>query len=271
MDKPAEWLSQLRCDTLGQPLDVPDIAGQPRAYDPHMNPIPTLYGYVPHKGERGLAAAILFRCYVQTPCDEDHTVNKNVHPTEYEAGEPGGSYTPEIAEYPSPGDITPGVEDNYDSDAKNAMYTLAHMESRYITDPCRTQMPIAAKTTGSQVDASADTSVVFTLATAQCRREITYEAERVGEWPILPEPKDTYEDGALRGTKLKHWVTGRATSLSPTGAQRLFHLQAYYLYALNRPPRNDEAINVGVLPYTSFSQEDNALTQEAVYEERLGP
>lgn len=271
MNDPAEWLSLLRCNKVGKPLDLPDVAGQPRAYDPHMNPIPTLHGYIPHKGERGLAAAILFRCYVQTPCDEDHNVNKHVHPTEYTPGDSPGTTTPEVAEYPSPGDITPGEESNYDPSAKTAMYTLARMESKYIIPACRTQMPIAAQTTGSQVNASADASVVFTLARAQCRREITYEAERVGEWPIMPEPKDTYTDGSLKGTKLHHSVSGRASALSPTGAQRVFHLEAYYLYALNRPPRNDESFNIGVLPYTSFAQDENAMTGESVHAERLGP
>ena len=222
-------------------------------------------------GPVSIAAACLFKCYVQAPCNEDHNVNKHTFPTEYTPGDQAESHTPEVAEYPNPAYLPTETQPNYDPSSLEAMYTLAKMESRYITDSCRTQMPIAAKTTGSEISATARTSVVFTLAAAQCRREMRYEAERVGNWPIMPEPKDTYTDGAITGTKLKHWVIGDSPSLSVDGLKRIFRLQAYYLYALDRPPRKDEPINMGVLPYTSFSQEDNALTQESVYQERMSP
>ena len=110
--------------------------------------------------------------------------------------------------------------------------------------------------TDPPIDTSKDTTIVFRLGGGQCRRIIDVDIERAGAWPEVPPPVDSYEDGELRGTLLKHWIEPHAPSLTVNGMTLIYRVTAHYVYAMNRPPTLQEKLRVGVAPHTSIKQAD---------------
>lgn len=125
-----EYLTKVRCERLGKPLEVPDMAGAPAPYDPKISRTPAGFGYVPHGGTRSVAAACLFKCYLQQPCVDDHNVNKGIYDLPDSPGDEPEDIDTEIVETPPPyNPDTSKPEGNYHSSARK-MYTIARMESR---------------------------------------------------------------------------------------------------------------------------------------------
>jgi len=248
-----------------KPLEVPPLQGH--VYNTLKSPVPLgAWGEFPHGGKRDPATLFLLHCYLQEPCGGYHGFRQ----ADYYATDPPeesgqrqtiirGRYVPELPTL---------TETGLSSTAGKAIYTLARAETTYVTNPMRTQMPIAHTGTSSS---DVDTSVVFDLARPQCYREMRVEAERVGQWPEIPAHPDTYTDGTLDGRLLKYWDREFAPSLTPDGISRIFKVQAYYRYALNRPPENDEPTNVGVLPFTKYTNADNEFMRNTIYSPRLTP
>lgn len=182
----------------------------------------------------------------------------------------------DVAGFLNPGGNRPG---------ESGIYTFCSMASRYVMAGDKVQMPIAAHVTsemddgvyrGSDVsghpskkDQEKPTSVVFTLAKGVCRREVTVEAERIGSQPQLPAPVEQYQDGGLTACLLDHDVQVQAPSLSPDAKQPIFRCVAHYVYAMNRPPRRDEKLSTGILPYTLLAARDTHFDGLKVYDEKL--
>jgi len=101
-----------------------------------------------------------------------------------------------------------------------------------------------------------DTSIVFRLAGGQCRRIIDVDVERAGAWPEIPPPVDSYIDGELQGTLLKHWLEPHPPSLTVDGMTLIYRITAHYVYAMNRPPTLNEQFRIGVAPQTSVKKDD---------------
>jgi len=74
----------------------------------------------------------------------------------------------------------------------------------------------------------------------------------------------------LKGTRLRHKITALPVALTADGSGKLYRVEAEYVYALNRPPKNDEKFNVGILPFTDFTQDENKFDPDA-YSSELGP
>ena len=258
---------------------------------------PALWGYEPWNANAPRApASILFAlsCYLQSPCDSRHAIyggELSTEEPEETTEEP--EYVPDVTS--STADLPPYEKDRYSEETKESLYTYVRMDSRYMTVKCRTQMPVAGQSTDSaESDSSAGSpdpstsspddyetpsdpvpsnvhTCVFELARPQGRREIRVDFERAGKWPEIPEPMDEYTDGDLKGTLLRYWDRALPPTLAADKVQRLYRIEAYYLYALNRPPKKDEATRIGVLPQTNLTQEDNAFTREDSYTDRMKP
>jgi len=270
----AENLAHLMAGEVGAPLTsqtFPQIANE-GPYSPQVSRNPQMYGYYSLDGIRDPSAMLYaLHCFLQQPCqpDLDHQIAQGSF-SPYSSGEPD-STTTTVTQQESASLNPDWADENYDYEEQEAgLYTVARAESTYSAVPCRVQLPIARNSAGGLEDGD-DTSVTMGLAATQCRREIRVEAERIGKWPGLPAPLDSYTDGDLKGKLLKHWDRYLPPVLTPDGRKKVYKVEAYYLYALNRPPRTDEATRVGVLQFTNASQSDNAITRDAIYETRLNP
>ena len=262
-----EQLGNLYYERLGTPIELEALNGH--EYKNTVSQTPALYGYDSHAGPdatRDPAAALfVMHCYLQSPCSNQHSI-ATVPPDEGEEKEDAG-YTPTTH---VSGEYVPELPKNEDGDyyhesGYEAMYLSARLTNRYYWQYCRAQLPIAA----SASEENEDTTVVANLARPQARREVRIIAERVGQYPSLPRATEQYTDGEIKGTLLRYWDKGEAPRLAPDGRKLIFTVEAYYLYALNRPPRDDESTRVGVLPFSSVEQTAAAFTRNSLHDSRL--
>jgi len=257
---------------MGGKLELPSIQGEPHAYDPGISDPPAVFGYVPHKGERRPTVLLTLQCYLQQPCEDLHRIYSGA-PSNNDADEEESRnrYAPEVKEASATGDLPSASGGAWSDNHRQAQYCYARLSTRYTLNNCRVQLPIAAS--GSSYDGSSNTCQVFQIGLPQGRREIEYDAERIGQWPQLPAPADYYEDGALKGRLLRHWVEPHPPTLAADGITRIYRVTAHYIYALNRPPLLSESLRVGVAPQTNLAKDSDEAkfnTQNA-YNENLGP
>lgn len=262
-----EYLSNLRTKYLAQPLKLPSLKGA--IYDPRVSLSAWPYGENPQGGQRAPQIGLyLLHCLVQSPCAT--SASKTIFGQTYipaDTEEATKDY-PKVQGYIVKGPLPLGKPDYYDTSHKEAIYTSYTLQSRYINERSRLQLPLADPDIDESKD---DTCIVAEIANGQCRREITLEGERVGQWPAIPEPVDHYTDGSLRATLLRHSVTPHAPRLSADGRKQVFEIEAEYIYALNRPPRADESRRVGVLPFSKLTETDTAYVASDLYAPRLSP
>jgi len=264
-----EQLGNLYWERLGAPIELEALNGH--EYKNTVNQTPALYGYDSHAeptATRDPAAALfVMHCYLQSPCSNQHSI-ATVPPDEGEGDDKAG-YTPQtyvtgyVAELPKNED-----GDYYDQSNYDAMYLSARLTNRYFWHYCRAQLPIAAGAASESED-DQDTTVVANLARPQARREVRMISERVGQYPSFPKAMEQYTDGKIKGTLLRYWDKEEAPRLAPDGRKLIFTVESYYLYALNRPPRDDETTRVGVLPFSSVEQTAAAFTRNSLHDSRL--
>lgn len=249
---------------LGVDLELPDAPGG-EEYGVTRSTAPSPYGYNPTGENTSIRAPdfLLFHLLPQDPCAGV------TPPTFVSPGETGGDdEETEVTGRQIAGDLPESESDLLDDAAAEAIYLHYKLESRYIHNRVRVQLPIADPDINEATDS---TSALATLAPGQARREIRLEAERVGKSPEIPEPVDSYTDGSLTGVLLKHWDAHHAPTLSPDARRAVYRSEAYYLYALMRPPTKDETTRIGVLPFTKFTQADTAIKRSDLYATRLAP
>lgn len=268
-EQSAMLLANLRMN-MGEKLELPSLAGEPHEYDPGISDPPAPFGYVPHKGERRPTVLLTLQCYLQQPCQALHGIYSGA-PSNDDADEEESRnrYTPFVIEGTGlTGYIPESSGDSWSESHKQSVYTFARLSTRYVTNHCRVQLPIAANDAGS-----GDTCQVFRIGLSQGRREIEYDAERVGQWPQLPSPEDYYEDGNLKGRLLRHWVEPHPPCLAADGVSYVYRVTAHYLYALNRPPSLSESVHVGVAPQTKLTKDsaEAKFNPQNAYNGDLGP
>lgn len=153
-----------------------------------------------------------------------------------------------------------------------ALYNYSRGSGGYAYHTGRVSLPLSAATDNG------DTVRIVRLARAVAHRTITVDVERVGLWPRMPEPVETYTDGtassgrdAIIG-KLVH--VGEAlfsSALSGDGVQQIFRITIQYTYALSRPPVASEPTGTVMLPNTTLRFTDTQITRSTVYESALSP
>lgn len=269
----AEILTKLKTDTLGQPLELPAIANaenpeetiEGSEYDPQVSRFPALYGYNPHDGVRAPAVAFILSCYLQVPTDDRHAIAQFDVTTGEEGDDQSKAEIPSYTTVQTVESLPEEDRTEFSDSHRSHIYLFAKMESTYANDSLRVQMPIAGSTGGG----SADTSAVVTLARGLSQREIVIDAERVGEWPELPTPLETYLDGPIRATLLRAKITPVGPCKGPDGRKLVFRIMASYVYALSRPYAIGDTVPVGHLPFTSFSPGQTAINTMEVFKTDL--
>jgi hypothetical protein len=264
---------------MGQPIRhalVAPLPGTQIQYEVNKSRTPKIWGYDPWGSLDGRSpAAVLYAlgCYLQSPCNSRHAIYDGEMPEGEMPDSTGPEYDTDVTVAQS--NLPAYDPDRYSEETKTNIYTYARMDSRYFNLRCRTQMPVAGLAADSPSISGSDPvpldthTAVFDLARPQGRREVRVDFERAGTWPEIPEPEDTYTDGEIVGTLIRSWDRALPPTLSADKVQKIYRIEAYYLYALNRPVEKDEATRIGILPQANMTQDDNALTRQTVYTDRM--
>lgn len=252
-------------------------SGEIGPYKPTLSPLPALWGYDPYNTKKSRDPRVvlyLLHCYLQEPCTSDHAIQHGLT----QQYEPAESVTGERRKGTEVSGSTTSALDsisNLSDETVNFMYTYARMTNRYFNIPCRVQLP-RSNYDASNTDTSEDTCCIFDIGLPQARREIHVDFERVGNWPEIPEPMDEYADSTgdsvISGKLLKHWERAMPPGMAADMNHLVYRIEAYYLYALNRPIKSTDAPYIGVLPQTNLTQGDNTFVRfDNVWSERLAP
>lgn len=268
----AVFLTHLKADVIGSPLKLPATPGEPDAYDPRKNPVPSLFGYRSQGGAsdtRSPAALFLLHCYLQSPCVNQHAIAQ--FPQTEETAENGESQQrKETSVSGQTGKVTAHETPQYKEGASENIYTVVRMSTKYTSKPMRVQLPLATP----PANASGDTSVVVRFGTGICYREIWYEAERIGQPPQLPKPVDSYVDSQSNGpitcTLIDHNFESCAPTLASNGRSYVHRIEAYFKYGMSRPYIFGEKPRIGALPIFKATMEDTALPGN-IFNEDIGP
>lgn len=119
-----------------------------------------------------------------------------------------------------------------DEHAQGGAYNIYRMVSEVDSDHGTIQMPLGKKS-GSQ----SSTSSTISLYQGYSQRRIRIEAERLGNWPTLPEPKDfTASKGNITHNLLQDKIHPSAPQLSADGRKTLYHVGYEILFGLSKVP-----------------------------------
>jgi hypothetical protein len=275
---------------LGKRLTISEADLDKRGLPPYnslKSQIPNIYGYTLGPGgfssgtqavERSPAVLFLLRCYLQTPCKNQHAIGTSTSQTQ------GGQDNSESQKslgtnvyFTVTGTDPVQKGNNYFSNAQTSpktksLYTSARMLTRYRSKPVRAQCPIAASTAPNNANADQDTAIVVTLAPAVAQRWIHYEAERIGEWPAMPHPLDSYQESGITYTLLDQDEEYVSPPLTPDGRAKVFRLEMKLLYGMSRPLKDSEKIQVPMLPFAqSITSQDTSIVRSNLYNDNLGP
>lgn len=239
----------VQANSLGNPLA---IAG----YDPTVWPVPSLFDDSSHYGH--------FAKYLQSPCVDIHGITQAT-PAPPDGGDPGDDpyqltqpevFQSQLLAFDSP--------DGLDADQKGDFpYTYMTLENHYTEKSGVAHLPIAQF---SQNQPNGDTSVAVSLFHPIVQRTFTMHAERVGDWPEIPEPVASFSDANNITYRLvsKKTIPGTPTLL-PDGKSRLFSAQAKHVYALSRAPTDSEILSVPSDPRDQSTITENAFDGAAHY------
>ena len=213
----------------------------------------------------------IFRCYLQNPCGIDHGINSNnilatnenlpTSATPY--GQINAVVVPTITDTEVP---------YYSQSHKEQMYRVYKCESLYKSNEMRVAMPRASapyvppEETPDAVDNS-DATCFVSLCRPQSRLTVRIVAERVGEWPEMPDPEKLYMGEATHapgyspgsptltaspiGMKLlKSKLLPGTKHYTATGAE-LYRVRMEATYALKRKPGPTEILKIGSNPWTT--------------------
>jgi len=262
------FIANLFSKQMGKPLELAPLAnaeGNSGEYNANYSRVPDPWGYNAD-GERDPRAVVKFfsHCYLQSPCMGNKVVWR------------GDSYPPKQAsKEKAPEDKTtisgatvselPSSDGTLvNSDHTRAIYISAKMSSRYVFDGRTAFLGLAWPADPSV------TAIPVQLGAGKARRIITFDAERVGDWPLVPAPLNTYADGEIAAALIDWWVEPMPTNLSPDTTKRLFRVAAHYVYGLSRIPNDNETLRTGVLPFTALTQADNKFSPNS-YSTAVGP
>jgi hypothetical protein len=238
-------LGNILDNKLGKPLELP--AGAGGAYDATISTVPSVYGKDPHGQDRSPAFLFLLNGYHQDPCGKIKNIfGGSATNAPEDAGEQKES--PPYPVQVDTGTIQQGNTSQYSPDQKDAMYTMAKVSNRYVTNKLRVMMPVVPGQDGIS-------AMPVDLAPGATYRVIAYDAERVGQSPDIPELADSYTDGNIIGYLLKSIVEPQPPALAADGHKRVFRVKVTACYGLNRAV-TDQDLACGKLPFTAFQSGD---------------
>lgn len=265
-----EYFSNFRLDVMGKPLILSTLDGESEPYDPRRSPSPAIYGYVPHEGERRPTVLMLLQCFLQSPCLNKHAIASKADFDQLSSSDSSNPLTPEITEHTSSTSLLPTPRNDLSEHAQAIVYTVCRMENVYSNTQMRLGLPIANLPAAAGGVPSSATSFVF-LGPPQAWREIRFEAEAVGNWPHIPQPAATYDDGYLTGVLMAYKLIPQPPTLSADRRKAVFRVRGWYRYQLNREPTLTEKLSVGSLAVTTYTKADVAFDPQIAFDLGVGP
>lgn len=189
-----------------------------------------------------------FATYLQSPCNTRHGIQAAILPTarlDSGVNKAAGIIRLEARVVPELRSEHP----EYMSEGhKQNMYTYYEMDNTYDIRGHKVQLPIASGPSTSSADDDKPTSVTVILTNPTAKRIVRIKAERAGDWPLLPTPKDFMDENGIKVELLDHKIVPGTPERGPDGIV-IHRINAEYIYALSRPPRPNEKLRVGFNPW----------------------
>ena len=168
-------------------------------------------------------------------------------------------FTAEIEAYDTGASLPESYRSNLSADHLRSMYTFAQIDNQYENSQRKVVCPVARNATNPNEVTSADQSssssssnqdsvVVGSLCRPTARRVMRLKMERVGECPVLPEPKDFTDANGIKHILLVHSPMPSAPERTPDEGM-MYRVEAEYHYALSRAPTAQEKLVTGALPW----------------------
>jgi len=163
---------------------------------------------------------------------------------------------------PSPGDTVVYITDGELTDHDPA-YSTSHTEEGAYTDYTLTSeirsksgmidLPVGDASNNPGVNGEA-TVVVLPVHQGWARRTVRVTAERLNAWPELPAWNDFTDDNGIKYTLLQVRPVPSSPVLSADAKKTLHRVDMELVYSMSRPPRNNESLPLGRIPYRDDSQ-----------------
>lgn len=262
------WRAALESSGLGQPLGI-------TGYDPKKALEPVDFA---DSGPSGILA-----CYLQTPCPGTKHSITDAKPPEKTTTTPttATSSIPvaqqvtletlkqQIAGSTTQVDLFRGsfsaaagasAGDPFSQDHLTNMYTYYELESTYPVSTNKLQLP-----TGASANSSEATSVCIAYARPTARRIIKVAAERVGDWPDVPNTPDFNDSNGVKYQLL--WVSAilPAPEYLIDGEQKLYSVTATYVYAMSRALTSQEKLDPGSLAWDNLTPANTLVGGDQIF------
>lgn len=247
---------------MGKPLMLPKQA----TYNPSVSHSPATWGYDSSDERNPEILLYLLTCFLQTPCEDVHCITEEAGIPTLDVCDNGAESVGPITAATVVNQLPPQPTSYYSDSATQNNWRYAKMQSEYRLNPLRVQLPRAGDINGAN-----ESTGYVTLGKPQAQRVIKYDAERVGSMPTAPAPADSYQDGEIKGTLLRHIVTPHPATVAPGGQQIIYRVTAEYVYGLNRPYKEGEAALTGALPFVNLDQDANRFDPVVSYDSAIGP
>lgn len=218
-------------------------ANQDNVYDPKKNPgnrfeeLPIVEGPVALTG--------LFLAYLQTPCNDEHSLTQETLPSntnESTTNQPQAASVTVVPQLPSDSPGSLNSQEHVDK-----MYTFYRMSSEIYDITRLAANDIAADPSYDSNSGPPTATRVTQLAPSQCRRRVRIYAERLEEWPQMPDAPSLTGFSARTGIT-QHLLKARRHFETPdinAMGKKVYRVRWDATYALSRAPLASEAIPVG--------------------------
>jgi len=232
--------------------DFAQIAGIVGQYDPQAPPGARTGETARAAGPIGMAAA--FSVYLQSPCSTQHAIY--TEPLEPEPPPAPGGASPNLEVYTTAEIVGDQSTQWLSEESQEGVYTWYQVESSYTRQGLRAHCPIAkGSLLGYQNPGYAayiPTSVVVALGHNLVKRRIRYKAERSGNPPKFPAPRNQFEEAGVTYTLLDTVIMAAVPERGPDG-MLVYREERDYIYAADRDPFV-EGENIAVRIGTNYDE-----------------
>lgn len=213
-------LGNMLLETLGRPMDLGGDYVRFKMIPPEAYPCTTIG---------------LFACHLQSPCVDDHGMPQVAAQIDA-GGEAIGSSESEPTQATYDPDGTPVEIESpgYSDDHATAMYTHCNVEWIVPINEGTIQLPL-----GDVQPASDATSAVVRLHAPTAKLTMKVAAERIGDWPKIPDRKAFTDAAGIRYVPLKYVPNFRPPEYQGDG-RKLHTIDVVAEFAMSRAPGPNE-------------------------------
>jgi len=159
------------------------------------------------------------------------------------------------------------IYNQQESESAKGVYLHSCGDNIFQTTSGKIALPLTADSD------TGDTVAIVKLSRGVSYRRFTIDAERVGSWPDIPEPVETYTEGSesdqITATLMKVIETPYPPAIGPNGKQIIYRVAVTYVYALSRALKTTDSTYVGLLPHTAVQPSEAIFDRSTAYQERL--